>query len=194
MSVYIFKEPLQPAHVQVPNGVRNLHIQIPGVVADTYTLYDGYSNFTSIVNSTLELGFRFKVLQACQATALRVYVKNTGGTPATFTANLWNHNTEALLGSVILSNPGTSDTWVEAALATEVNLDADTEYVVSYGYTGGHGYVNPQAAGLGNVYIEPVGPNPGTDDRYGRTGGVVGVFPSNTSGSGSGYGVDVIVT
>jgi len=39
MSVYIFKEPLQPAHVQVPDGVRNLHIQVPVPLPTIVTSY-----------------------------------------------------------------------------------------------------------------------------------------------------------
>lgn len=39
MSVYIFKELLQPAHIQVPNGVRNLHIQIPAPSPTIVTSY-----------------------------------------------------------------------------------------------------------------------------------------------------------
>jgi len=41
MSVYIRKEPLQPAHVQVPDGIRNVHIRTPFVTnshSQTFTI------------------------------------------------------------------------------------------------------------------------------------------------------------
>ena len=161
------------------------------VVAPTSTLFSASSVPTVITendHSAVELGLKFQVTSAGQATGVRFYKgpQNTG----THVGNLWS-SAGALLASVTFANE-TASGWQQALFTTPVTLNVGTVYVISY-HTN-VGLYSADANFFANAVtngplMAPSDASAGGNGVYSYGGG--STFPSN-SFQATNYWVDVV--
>lgn len=151
----------------------------------------GVENF--IPSGSLNTGFSgttgsiFTLNSNAQVNSLGVYDVNEDGLLSSFDVNIWNSNTQALLGSVTV--PGGADAplvdgWRWADLASPVTLTAGQEYIIGTFY--------PNVSSEGFYFDEDLGVDwtstliSSVDERLAR-GGSGTVFPSLTGNSNQAY-------
>ena len=133
-------------------------------------------------DSPLELGVRFKSSAAGFIKGIRFF--SPSNQSGTYTGHLWT-SAGTLLDSVKFVNVAAGG-WQEVLFSTPVRISADSMYVASYYTTSGRyaatpgGLTNPVTSG--SLIAQPNGVY-----RYGMAG-----FPSNSSGNGNNYWVDVV--